>query len=621
MGGLGQIALNVGRSVQNHTRVADIIEFAEADWGLSLHLFPVQRIILKAHYGLELDDKRLFPVADWRGVDVKQYTEAGYLRMLHSEGRSNIGEVDHERRELVLSVGRRSGKTYLAAAIAAYEPYKLLLLGAPQAYYGLPSGNQIGIVSVATDKEQAGLLYTEVSSHFRDCGFFSPYTANNTLSYARFQTPKDIEDTCQYADDPTMARATIRISFKSCIAKGLRGPGNIVIILDEVAHFTDGGQSSAEAVYKAITPSTSAFTPKDPNNPDIPIRDMSDGRIISISSPLGRQGQFYKNFQDGMRGGKGASNMLCIQAPTWEVNPTLPPSEYEKHYLKDATSFFTEYGAEFTDRTRGWIERVGDLLACVDANLRPVTQAPARRPHFIGIDVGLVGNASAAAIGHLEKRGEGKVIVLDYLDQIRAGFGEYAGVTRLEFDDVVEWIHQLSRQFYLAHGIFDQYAGIPFEQALMKKGLRQLQSEHMTRNLNSDIYRNFKDMMWDTRLVLYDWPIPVDSPEKHCPYIAELLELQAEVHSKYIIEVRAPNIEGKLDDRSDALARMVWLASKHMGMSKYVVGAHPDHQVAGILNPRARAAMQRKAHLRSRLMGSSPDRQRSRAFPRRTRGR
>ena len=36
------------------------------------------------------------------------------------------------------------------------------------------------------------------------------------------------------------------------MAKGLRGAGNICVILDEVAHFTESGQSGAEEVYNAV---------------------------------------------------------------------------------------------------------------------------------------------------------------------------------------------------------------------------------------------------------------------------------------------------------------------------------------------------------------------------------
>ena len=615
--GLGNIAFEVGQEIQaaSGKQVANIIEFVEAPWGLGMDgkesrpkLFPVQRIILKAHYGLALDDVEEFVITNWRRQNPVKYTEASYLKHLFDEGRCNIEEVipGVERRELILSIGRRSGKTFLAACISAYETYKLLLKGCPQMYYGIPSTNVIQIISVATDKDQAGLLYQEVSGHFSQCGFFSPYTANNTQSYARFQTPADIARFGRFSDDGT-AKATIKVTFRSCIAKGLRGAGNLVVILDEVAHFTDGGQSSAENVYNAVTPSTSAFTPKDPNNTNNAI-GPGEGRIINISSPLGRQGQFYKLFQIALKGGLASKNMLCIQAPTWEVNPTIPAEELEKHYSKDANIFDTEYGAKFLDATRGWIERDADLEICIDPARRPLERAPARMPHFIGIDLGLVKDGSAVAIGHID--GDRNIIV-DLVDQIKAGEGKYVDYDRLEFDDVADWILDLSKRFYLVDGMFDMWAGIPFEQALVKRGLTQLHAEHLTSPLNSQIFNNFKDMMWDKRLVLYDWPLSDTGSPPHCPYITELLELQAQYKSKYVVTVQAPNIDGKHDDLSDALVRMVWKASQKLGNSKYMTGARGG--VGGrVITP---DAAYRKMRTQATRMGSHPSRQRSRTNP------
>lgn len=602
---LANLALSGARAATANTgitSVANIIEFVEEPWGLGMQLFPVQKIILKAHYGIPLDDTQTFTVTDWRRQNVRQMTEKDYLAFLYSEGRSNIKEVvpGYERREMILSVGRRGGKTTLSACIAAYETYKLISKGDPQAFYGLPQSNMIQLISVATDKDQAGLLYQEVSGHFRSCAFFGPYTANNTMSYARFQTPKDIERYGSYLEDPS-AKATIKVTFRSCVAKGLRGAGNIVVILDEVAHFTDAGQSSADAVYNAVVPSTSAYSAKDPKDRRKPIGQV-EGRIILISSPLGRQGLFYKMFQIGMSGGGAASNMLCIQAPTWEINPTVPAHEFEKHYLKDQAVFFTEYGGEFSDRTRGWIERGDDLMACVNKDARPQQRGVSRQPYFLGLDLGLVGDGTAVSIGHLDPEGR---IIVDLVDQIKAGDGKYSEKERLDFDDVADWILDLSKKFYIQEGMFDQWAGIPLEQALSKRGLSQMKAQQMSKHLTSQMFQNFKDMMWDKKLVLYDHPIPQN--EQHCAYIAELLELQAQYHSKFVTTVEAPNIDGKHDDLSDALVRMVWLASNRLSKSFHVAGANRQHGAP--LSGHARLAM------RARLLqsGSHESRQIPRA--------
>lgn len=602
--GLADLALAIGQGNLGQDEPADIITFVESDWGLKVRLYPVQRIILKAYYSIPLDNTRAdvrVPVGPtpWLQDDIVYMTEAEYLRYLHAEGRSNISEVteDQQLRELVLSIGRRSGKTFISSCIVAYEIYKLILKGNPQSYYGLGPTSVIGVVSVATDKDQAAILYNEASGHFSRCAFFSPYTANNTMSYAKFQTPADVEQFGRYKDDPT-AKATLKVTFKSCIAKGLRGAGNMVIILDELAHFNDVGQSDAETIYESITPSTATFSPIDKTTGESD--GDSDGRVISISSPLGKQGFFYENYMKGFSGGLEASDMLCIQAPTWEVNPRVKPAYFAKKYAKKASAFFTEFGAEFTSATRGWIEKESDLIACVDPKLRPKVQAPPRVPHYMGIDLGLVGNGTAIAIGHIE----GDRIVTDLVEQIKAGEGKYAGVERLDFDEVAEWVHQFTRRFFIVDGIFDQWAGIPFEQALAKKGLSQFKSEHMTKNLNSQIYQNAKDMIWDRKVVLYDYPVP--EGHAHSEFVQEILELQAEQQSKYLILVQAPQLEGHFDDRADAWVRMIWRASQKLGKVAYFPqGGRSTRVVSEAMSGR------RRAYQNTRRMGSSPDRQAS----------
>ncbi len=660
--GVSNLALNIGQAVApQDAEVADIITFVEAKWGLNQKLYPVQRIILKAHYGIALDDnpwgldltqpvplghpqydeiaakrgsekgfyKHRVKISDWKKENWRVMSEADYLRMCFAEGRCNTDTVvdGHERREMVLAVGRRSGKTQIAAIVSAYETYKLIKKGDPQKYYGLPVGEPIGMISIATDKKQAGILYNKVSGYYKQCPFFNPYTANNTMSYARFQTPKDIERYGRYADDEK-ANATINVAFSPCRAKGLRGPGNLVIIMDELAHFNDSGQSDAKEVYDAVTPSISAFSPKDPNDPSTPMSHIDptipteevqvEGRVLSISSPLGKTGQFHELFMIGMGGGVAGHNMFCLQAPTWEVNPTVPASEYHKHFLKDPNVFFTEYGAEFTDKTRAWIQNRNDLLACVDPDHRPTTRGYPRRTHFVGLDFALAGDGTAIAIGHVDN---GQV-VLDYVEEIRAGEGKYEHADRLDFDEVADWVFDLSKRFYMGAGLFDQWAGIVFEQALAKRGLNQLVSTHFTKQLNSQLFKNFKDMMWDESLKLYDWPLPKPgdgNKATHCAYIEELFSLQAEYQTKYVTVVEAPNAKGRHDDMSDAIVRMVWAASQNISKTPYLAGGKAKQQRGQ--NSSSPVSV-RKAFLKAkRVGGSSPDRQPSRINRGRIKGR
>lgn len=573
------------------TRIFNVIQYAESSWGLQMQLFPVQRFIVKLYYNLPLDDKVKTITITNRFKDkiLYQFTEVEYLHFLHAEGRCNIGEQDHMRRTLILPIGRRSGKTHLSAVFASYELYRLLTLGNPQDYYGLPSGNRIQIISVATDKDQASLLYNEVTGHLAKCEFFEPYKANVTQSLVNFRTPYDIEKygpTVRHENGKftsTTGKASLRITFKASVSKGLRGSGNIVIILDEMAHFQDTGVSSAKDVYDAVAPSAMAFSPKDPNDKTQPIGEVQS-RIICISSPLNRAGKFYDLFHFAMSNAEGSENMLAIQAPTWEVNPTVEPSFLREKYHEDPSVFDTEFGAAFTDRRRGWIEREQDLLDCIKPDLRPKAYGPPRLPHQMGIDVGLVDDGTSVAITHLE----GDKVVLDYHEVWYAGQSwkesnphliapmiDYPKtlemVERIDFDAISDWIYALSKKFYISDGLFDRWNGLPLEQTLHKMGLKQFRSEFFNRDSTSKMYQSIKLLMFDRRLVLYDYPVThMVQSTKHSPLIAELLTLQQTQMSKNQIVVEAPQSTGFHDDLSDAFVRAAWLSLERFGNIKLV---------------------------------------------------
>lgn len=483
--------------------------------------------------------------------------------------------------------------TSLSAIFASYEVYRLLNLNNPQAYYGLPDGNRIQIISVATDKDQAGILFNEVAGHLAKCDYFRPYQANNTQSQVNFRTPFDIEKYGSvYRDNGKFAsfngKASVRLTFKGATGKGLRGAGNIVIILDEFAHFLDNkGTASAEEIYKAVTPSAAAFSPKDPSNPMIPV-GTKESRIICISSPLGKSGRFFELFDQAMHGGKGSENMLAVQAPTWEINPTVPLQDLQQAYYADATAFAVEYGAQFSDQMAGWIEREEDLQACIEPGLRPLLRGRPRRPHQMGIDVGLVNDGTFICITHIE---DGR-IVLDYHEGWRAGedwretnphlLGQYSmdyakrlkDVARLDFDEIANWVENLTKRFHVSKGLFDRWNGIPLEQALTKKGLKQFTSEHFTRDQTSKMYQTVKSMIWNRTLLLYDYPLPKHSSEvgaaRHSGPIEELLSLRAKPVAKNIVIVEAPKKVGAHDDFSDAYVRAIWLAYLEMTDEKFV---------------------------------------------------
>ena len=61
----------------------------------------------------------------------------------------------YTKNEIILQLGKGSGKDFVSTVACAYVVYKLLCLKDPARYYGKPSGDAIDIINVAINAEQA----------------------------------------------------------------------------------------------------------------------------------------------------------------------------------------------------------------------------------------------------------------------------------------------------------------------------------------------------------------------------------------------------------------------------------------------------------------------------------
>jgi len=213
----------------------------------------------------------------------------------------------------------------------------------------------------------------------------------------------------------------------------------------------------------------------------------------------------------------------------------------------------------------------------------------------MGIDVGLIGDGTAVFVTHTE----GDRIIQDYHEvwyagipwkesnpHLQAPLVDYAKiietVDRLDFDMLAEWIFALCKKFFITDGLFDRWNGLPLEQSLHKKGLKQFRSEFFTQDEKSRMFQAVKLLMFDRRLDLYDYPIPTSSDGgKHSPFISEVLGLEATQRSKNQILVEAPKVSGLHDDVSDAFVRAVWLSLSRLTNTK-LVSKHSTEEGRGI---------------------------------------
>jgi len=551
------------------TKVADIITFSEASWGLNMNLKtgnttlrPVQQMMLKCYYNLELDNKEKTIIVRDHLNEVERYrfTEYEYLQFLWNEGRTNLREVDSKlRNELVLVAGRRGGKSKLGAIVSAYEAYKLLKKEHPQKYYKMSDNAEIYLSTVATSTEQAELLFNDIASYIDNSPFFARYKNNPTMQYMKLRTPYDLGISGERTN-----WGSLIVKAAPCSGRGLRGMSNIVIIMDEQAHFVDNSANKSDsAIYDAVTPSTLSFG--------------RDAKILNLSSPLNKQGKLWELYQAS----RESEKILMFQIPSWELWDGIDSSMLREAHRRNPDVFWCEIGAQFSDTVKAWMPHDA-FIECIDPGLKKKMRGKPRTPYFMGVDIGLKKDMTAISITHVEYVKEPIFNVnnqiideitipkyeLDCIEVMQAGVGEFEGAQFLDFDQIGERIADLCKEFSIHKGLFDQYNGVPLKQNLDKKGLMMFDMVYFDRRLNSEIYNNWLLAVIDGKLRIYDEPPAEGSDKKFGPFVTEVMQLQSQFISKYITIVQAPEMEGCHDDRSDSFARSLWLASEYLTKTK-----------------------------------------------------
>lgn len=551
----------------------NIIEFAEAPWGLGMGyhpdippLFPVQKFIFKCTYNIPLDDKesKIIVRDRFNERDRFRFTEVEYFQFLQDEGRINIKEVTGDpkdmRNTLVLVIGRRGCKTSSIAVMVSYETYKLLKKNCPQQYYKIMPDDEIRISCIATNQEQASELFRRITGHIEQSDYFKKYRNKPTLSYMQLSSQRDID---KYG---VAGRPSLRIVASPCSGRGLRGHNNIICIMDEMAYFFENDQSvdrSDTAIYDAVTPSTAKF-----NSPE----GNPDGRTICISSPNCKTGKFFDLYQRSFD--PECKDILMIKAPSWEVDYTLSSKFLRAKFSENPVTYDVEYGAEFSDRVSAWLENEQVLRMNIIPGLKLKERSYERTAHFMGIDVGLKNDGSAIAIGHVIKKdtpnGPKDYIELDCVD---VRYADEEGKDYFRPEEIAAWIASYMDKFFIVKGIMDQYYGMAIKPVLDEKGMKQIETVSVSRDFNSTLYQNLMAKFLDGSV-----RIPEGSgqgKDKDISLVKELLTLQATHHSKHIISVEAPESRGLHDDMSDAFARMVYLATEYLtsggGVAKHNV--------------------------------------------------
>jgi len=474
---------DIKRSVKTglgYSYLPSIMEFVYDDDYLNFSsrgskLYPVQQIILKCFYrgwpgneDIALTPDEIQTCKDLKLRDVVAKYESGTLL-----------------RELVLVLGRRSGKDFMVGIMALYEALRLLEVpgGCPYKHYGIERGNPIYILTVAMASDQAKILFNEIKERMIECPYFNDKIGDIESDRIWMLTQADKDRNKQLiamGQEKAVTKGSVVIMSGHSNSDSLLGKKVFALLLDEVASFKVGGITSGDKIYQKLLPSTMDFNiviGHDENGQ--PIKRL-DSKIMTISSPRAEQGVLYKLYKTA----PASPRRLSFRLPTWQVNLSVTEEELRKEFnLLTDTEFAMEFGAIFAGS--GGEKFISDKLvneAIEIGKMLGVQQRQVGLPgivYYAHLDPSLSSNNYALVIVHAEnfvrvtednqggrKRENVKGFMVDHIKIWRPPTNGTINVLEVE-----NYIMSIARRFRLGMVSYDTWNSAASIQKLKRKGI------------------------------------------------------------------------------------------------------------------------------------------------------
>ena len=325
---------------------------------------------------------------------------------------------DDGKTHAVWALGRRSGKTLMAAIACLYicfvleEKYRRKVRKAEKWY----------VCTVANGIDQARIALNTIRGLIMDSPFAQEVVRETSDTL-------EISNNCVFRAISSSARAS-------------RGRAVAAIVMDELAFSQEGdANSGAKAIYDALSPSIAQFG--------------AHGRILELSSPWLTDGLFYQHFCEAKSG--EFPFMQAINIPTWEINPELPLdcAFMQAEAKRDHSKFMIEYGANFARNLSALLD--ADIVdAAVDKKRTVLPPMLAYQGKYVlALDParGGVGRDDyTACIVHFEH----EILVVDKFHTFMADF-EINGKKEVSIQAVEDWIKEHHKIYGFASIVLDQY--------------------------------------------------------------------------------------------------------------------------------------------------------------------
>jgi hypothetical protein len=471
----------------------------------------------------------------------------------------------YTKNELILQLGKGSGKDFISTVSCAYVVYKLLCLKDPATYFGKPAGDAIDIINVAVNAQQAKNVFFK---GFKTKIEKSPWFAGKYNAKA----------------DSIEFDKAITVYSGHSERESHEGLNLLMAVLDEISGFaTEVGTGNeqgktADNIYKAFRGTV------DSRFPDL-------GKVVLLSFPR-YQGDFISQRYESVIAEKETierkhtfimnedlphddpgnqfeiswdedtilqykiPRVFAFKRPTWEVNPTRKIEDFKLAFYTDLGDAMMRFACMPTYSSDAFFKQIEKVEKCMNTRnpldsfrrFEETFKADENKIYYIHADLAQKHDKCAVAIAHVDKWVNIQVIK-DY-EQVApivvvdaVAWWEPRAEGPVNLSEVKQWIINLRRQgFNIGMVSFDRWQSFDIQNELQAVGIRT-----ETVSVAKKHYEDLAMMIYEERVSI--------------PRIPILLEEMSEL--KIMKGNRVDHPRKKSKDLADAVCGAVFGAISH----------------------------------------------------------
>jgi hypothetical protein len=416
------------------------------------------------------------------------------LRRFMPRGTADEYYKKYTKVELILRLGKGSGKDHVSTIGCAYIVYKLLCLKDPAAYFGKPPGDAIDIINVAINAQQAKNVF------FKG---FKTKIERSPWFRGKFNAKIDSIDFDK----------SVSVYSGHSERESHEGLNILLAILDEISGFAMDNPSglekakTADAIYNAFRGTVdSRFAMGKVVLLSFPRYDgcfiskrykevIAEREVVQRSHTFiinpendhdDPDNQFYLEWEEDQIVSYKYPGFYALCRPTWEINPTKTIEDFKIAFLlneSDARTRFLAQPSAVADAFFGRRDKIESSLTFINP-LSPTNRflesfkpKPNTR-YYMHADLAQKVDRCAVAISHVDKwvgveyssgnRVIQPYVVCDAIAHWKPGVGK-----PVDLKEVKDWIIAVrSLGFYIDLITFDRWGSLDMQRDLISLGFK-----------------------------------------------------------------------------------------------------------------------------------------------------